>query len=135
MKKSLAIAALFLVILAGNALAGGNGAMKVDFDPFVGWVNLNTAASGKVIATVHLGEALPNATFSVGVRVRYEDGSKDIYQDLTTFTTNNQGKGNFQVQLDIDPPEGSTTLRRIAIRLQSDPEPLYVAVAWDIPLK
>jgi len=135
MKKSLIITALALVFLAGNAFAGGKGAVKVDFDPNVGFVNLNTTASGMLIAAVHIDSGLPNDDYSVTVRVRYEDGSKDIFNDIATLTTNGQGRGNVQVQVDINPPAGSNTLRRIAVRVEKANDPVYLAIAWDIPLK
>lgn len=135
MKTTLVIATMLCVSLAAGALAGGKGAVKVDFDPNVGWVILNTTADGKIIASAHLDNGLPNEEFSVNVRVRYEDQTIDIFEDVATLTTNSQGKGNVQVQLDINPPAGSTTLRRVAFRVRRAPNPLYLAVAWDIPLK
>jgi hypothetical protein len=135
MKKPLVIAMLLFLFLAANALAQGKGAVKVEFDPDVGWVVLNTAASGKLIASAHLDSGLPDEEYSVSVRVRYEDGNTDIFNDIATLSTNGQGKGNVQVQVDVNPPAGSPTLRRVAVRVRKAPDPLYVAVAWDIPLK
>ena len=135
MKKSLLISTLILVALAANAHAEGKGAVKVQFDPDVGWVNLNTTANGTIIASAHLDSGLPNDEYSVSVRVRYEDQSTEVFADIATLYTNGQGKGNVQVQVDINPPAGSSTLRRVAIRVRKSPDPLYVAVAWDIPLK
>ncbi len=135
MKKSLVITTLLLVFLAANALAEGKGSVKVEFDPDVGWVILNTTASGKLIASAHLDNGLPNEEFTVSVRVRYEDQSTDVFADIATLSTNMQGKGNVQVQVDIHPPAGSNTLRRVAIRVRRSPNPLYLAAAWDIPLK
>jgi hypothetical protein len=135
MKKSLAITILLLVFLAAQSLAEDQGAVKVEFDPNVGWVILNTTASGKLVASAHIDDGLPDEEYTVSVRVRYEDQSTDIYADITTLSTNGQGKGNVQVEVDINPPAGSTTLRRVAFRVRRVPNPLYVAVAWDIPLK
>ena len=135
MKKSLVITTLLLVSLAANALAEGKGAVRAEFDPDVGWVNLNTTANGKVIATAHLDNGLPNEEYAVSVRVRYEDQSTEIFPDIATLSTNGQGKGNVQVQVDINPPAGTTTLRRVAIRVRRTPNPLYLAVVWDLPLK
>lgn len=135
MKKTLAFATLLCAALAAGALAQGAGAVKIPFDPDVGWVIFNTTGDGRIIATAHLDNGLPNEEFSVSVRVRYEDQTTDIFADIATLTTNGQGKGNVQVQIDINPPEGSTTLRRLAFRVRRAPDPLYVAVAWDVPLK
>jgi len=135
MKRSLVITTLLFVFLATNALAGGKGAVKVPFDPDVGWVNLNTTGNGTIIASAHLQNGLPNEEYSVSVRIRYEDQSTDVFADIAILTTNGQGKGNVQVQVDINPPAGSNTLRRVAIRVRRAPDPLYVAVARDIPLK
>jgi len=126
---------MLFVALAANAHAEGKGAVKVDFDPNVGWVNLNTTANGQIIATAHLDNGLANEEYSVSVRVRYEDQTTEVFADIATLSTNGQGKGNVQVQVDINPPAGSKTLRRVAIRVRKAPDPLYVAVAWDVPLK
>jgi hypothetical protein len=135
MKTSLIITTLLLVFLATNALAEGKGAVKVDFDPNVGWVVINTTASGKLVASAHLDGGMPNEEYTVGVRVRYEDQSTDIFSDIALLSTNGSGKGNVQVQVDINPPAGDKTLRRVAIRVRRAPDPVIVAVAWDIPLK
>jgi hypothetical protein len=135
MKTLLVLTVFFIASLAISAFAGGQGAVKVDFDPNVGWVNLNTTASGMLIASAHVQDGLPNEEFSVSVRVRYEDQTTDIFADIATLTTNEQGVGNVLVQVDVNPPAGSTTLRRVAIRVRRAPQPLYLAVAWDIPLK
>ena len=135
MKKTLAIVTLLCAAQAAGALAQGAGAVKIPFDPDVGWVVFNTTGDGRLIATAHLDDGLPNEEYSISVRVRYEDQSTDIFQDVATLTTNGQGKGNVQVQIDVEPPEGSTTLRRLAFRVRRAPNPLYVAVAWDVPLK
>jgi hypothetical protein len=135
MKASCIVAAVLVAVLAPQALAGGQGTVRVEFDPAVGWVNLNTTGDGRLIATAHLDDGLPNEDFSVSVRVRYEDGSTDIFQDIATLSTNGQGKGNVQIQVDLNPPDGTTTLRRVAFRVRRAPDPLYLAVAWDIPLK
>ena len=135
MKKSLVITALLLVSLSTNALGEGKGAVRVEFDPDVGWVILNTTANGKIIASAHLDNGLPSEEYTVSVRVRYEDQSTDVFENIATLSTNGQGKGNVQVQVDINPPAGTNTLRRVAIRVRRAPNPLYLAVAWDIPLK
>jgi hypothetical protein len=135
MKKSLVVTVMLFIALAANAHAEGKGAVKVDFDPNVGWVNLNTTANGQIIATAHLDNGLSNEEYSVTVRVRYEDQTTEVFADIATLSTNGQGKGNVQVQVDINPPAGSQTLRRVAIRVRKAPDPIYVAVAWDIPLK
>jgi hypothetical protein len=135
MKKSLVVTVMLFIALAANAHAEGKGAVKVDFDPNVGWVNLNTTANGQIIATAHLDNGLSNEVYSVSVRVRYEDQTTDVFEDIATLSTNGQGKGNVQVQVDINPPAGSQTLRRVAIRVRRAPDPVIVAVAWDIPLK
>lgn len=135
MSKPNLIMTFFLVAMAANALAGGQGAIKVPFDPDVGWAVINTAASGKVIASAHLNNGLPNEEFLVSVRVRYEDGSTDVFADIATLSTNGQGKGNVQIQVEVNPPPGSQTIRRFALRVRRAPDPLYLAVAWDLPLK
>jgi hypothetical protein len=135
MKISQLIITLLFVTLTASALAGGQGAIKVPFDPDVGWVILNTTASGKINASAHLEDGLPNEDFSVSVRVRYGDGSTEIFPDIATLSTNGQGKGNVQVQVDINPPAGTQSIRRVAVRARRTPDPLYLAVAWDIPLK
>jgi len=118
-------------------IAGGKGAIKEHFDPDRGWVNLNTTASGRLIATMHLQNGRPDTEFSLTVRLRYEDGSMEQFVNIATLTTNAQGKGNLQVQLDTNPSGDSTTIRRVAIRLRrpTPPNLLYLAVAWDVPLK
>ena len=135
MKRALVIAALIVAILPASAFAQGKGAVKIPFDPDVGWVIINTTGDGRLIADAHVDGGLPNEEFSVSVRVRYEDGNTDVFADIATLTTNGQGKGNVQVQVDINPPSGSDTLRRVAVRVRKAPDPLYVAVAWDLPLK
>ncbi len=135
MKKSMIITTLLVVAVAAQAFAGGEGSVKIPFDPDVGWAVINTAGSGKLIVVAHVQNGLPNEEFVVGVRVRYEDGSTDIHEDIATLTTNGQGKGNVQVQVDINPPAGDSTLRRVAVRVRRAPQPLYLAVGWDIPLK
>jgi len=139
MKRPFVIASLLVAVVAFavSGFAGGKGAVKVDFDPNVGWVIINTTASGKLNATAHLDNGLPNENFMVNVRIRYEDGSVDELVDVATLTTNGQGKGNVQVQVDVNPPAKSSTLRRVAFRVRrpGPPNILYVAVAWDIPLK
>lgn len=135
MKKSLVITILLLAVLTTSALAQGQDSVRIPFDPDVGWVVLNTTADGKLVASAHLDNGLPNEEFTVSVRVRYEDQSTDIFADIATLTTNGQGKGNVQVQVQINPPEGSTTLRRVAFRVRRAPDPLYLAIAWDLPLK
>ena len=92
MKKSPLIVTLLFVALTTNALAGGQGAIKVPFDPAVGWVILNTTASGKINASAHVEDGLPNEEFSVSVRVRHEDGSTEIFADIATLSTNGQGR-------------------------------------------
>jgi hypothetical protein len=135
MNRSLILATFLMVALAIGASAAGVGAVKVPLDPNVGWVILNTTASGKLVASAHVQDGLPNEEFSVSIRVRYEDGTTDVHADIATLSTNGQGKGNVEVQVDIDPPAGSNTLRRVAFRVRRAPNPLYLAVAWDIPLK
>ena len=135
MKRALVIAAVLFVVLATGAYAQGKGAVKIPFDPDVGWVIINTTGDGRLIANAHLDGGLPDEEFSVTVRVRYEDGNTDIFDDIATLVTNGQGKGNVQVQVDIHPPAGSGTLRRVAVRVRKAPDPLYLAVAWDLPLK
>lgn len=135
MKKLIAIAMMLLVSMAANALAGGGGAVKVGFDPDVGWALINTTSSGKMIVTAHLADALPNEEYSVSLRVRYGDQSTDVWADIATLVTNGQGRGNVQVQAEISPPAGTDTLRRVAVRVRRAPNPVYVAVAWDVPLK
>lgn len=135
MKKCLVTVMLIVATMVVSSQAENMGAVRVDFDPEVGWVTLNTTASGRLIATAHVHDGLPDEEFSVSVRVRYEDQSTDVFADIATLTTNGQGKGNVQVQVDVNPPEGSTTLRRVAVRVRRSPDPLYLAVAWDLPLK
>ena len=135
MKKPLLLAILLVVLMVSNAWAGGLGTVRVAFDPYVGWTNLNTTASGKLIVSAHLDAGLPNEDFSVTLRVRYEDGNVEIFSDVATLSTNEQGKGNVNVEVATNPPEGSTTLRRVAVRVRRAPNPLYLAVGWDLPLK
>jgi hypothetical protein len=137
MKKTITMTALLVALYAVTGYAQGDGAVKIDFDPPVGWVILNTTAGGKLIATAHVNDGRPNQEFTISVRVRYEDDSMVAFTDVATLTTNGQGKGNVQVQLDVDPPDGSTTLRRVAFRARrpGPPNILYLAVAWDLPLK
>ena len=135
MKKLFAIAMMLLVSMTASAWAGGGGAVKVAFDPDVGWALINTTGSGKVVVTAHLADGLPNEQYSVSLRVRYGDQSTDVFTDIATLVTNGQGQGNVQVQVEIAPPAGTDTLRRVAVRVRRAPNPLYVAVAWDIPLK
>ena len=139
MKISLVIATWLIAAfaLAASVSAGSQGAVRVEFSPNVGWVTLNTTASGRLIATAHLDNGAPNEDFIVAVRIRYEDGSVVPFTDVATLSTNGQGKGNVQVQVDINPPADSSTLRRIAFRVRRPGPPaiLYLAVAWDVPLK
>ncbi len=135
MKKLIAITMMLLVAMTASALAGGGGAVKVAFDPDVGWALINTTGSGKVVVTAHLADGLPNEQYSVSLRVRYGDQSTDVFTDIATLVTNGQGQGNVQVQVEIAPPAGTDTLRRVAVRVRRSPNPLYVAVAWDVPLK
>jgi hypothetical protein len=139
MKKPLVLATLFTAVLAfaAGVSAEGRGSVKVNFDPNVGWVILNTTASGKLNASAHLESGLPNEDFMVNVRVRYEDGSVEQFVDIATLSTNGEGKGNVQIDVDLNPPADSGTLRRVAFRLRrpGPPNILYVAVAWDLPLK
>lgn len=134
-KRSLLVTALLLVFLATTAWAQGKGAVKAEFDQGAGWVVINTTGSGKVIAAVHIDNGLPNEQYAVSVRIRYADQSTDVFADIATLSTNGQGTGNIQVQLDITPPPGTDTLRRVAVRIRRAPNPLYVAIAWDVPLK
>jgi hypothetical protein len=69
--------------------------------------------------------------------VRYEDGTVVPYTDIATLYTNEQGKGNIEVAVNIDPPQNSGTVRRVAVRLRrpGPPNVVYIAVAWDVPLK
>ena len=139
MKKSVVLATLLIAALTfvASVSAGGKGAVKVEFDPNVGWVILNTTANGKLDATAHLDNGVPNEDFVVTVRVRYEDGTADQFTDIATLSTNGKGKGNVHVQVDFNPPAGSDTLRRVAFRVRRSGPPniLYVAIAWDLPLK
>jgi len=135
MRVSTTLFLLFAVCMAPVAIAGGQGAVRVDFDPAVGWANLNTTGDGRLIVETHLDSALPNQEFSVTLRVRYEDGNTEIFDDVAVLSTNGQGKGNVHVEVDTNPPAGSTTLRRVAVRVRRAPNPLYLAVAWDLPLK
>ena len=125
------------LVLATGALAAGQGTVKVDFEPNVGWVNLNTTGSGKLNCTAHLESALPDEIFSVSIRVRYEDGTIIPWVAVATLRTNGLGIGNVHVPINIDPPPDSGALRRIAFRVRkTGPGGVtYIAVAWDIPLK
>jgi hypothetical protein len=139
MKKSLVLATLLIAAFAFavSVSARGKGAVKAVFDPNVGWVSLNTTASGKLNATAHVEKGIPNEEFMVNVRVRYEDGTVDQFVAIATLSTNGQGKGNVHVEVDINPPADSSTLRRVAFRVRrpGPPNILYNAIAWDIPLK
>lgn len=133
MNKSLVLAVLLIPCLFNDGW--GMGAIPVAFDPDVGWVYLNTTSSKSLVVTAHLDRALPNEEFSVSLRVRYEDGTVDVFPDIAVLSTNAQGRGNVYALVDTNPPAGSTTLRRVAVRVRRAPNPLYVAVAWDLPLK
>jgi hypothetical protein len=137
MKTSIALAYLLILLFAVCGHAQGNGAVKINFDPDVGWAVINTTASGKLNATVHLDNGRPNVDFSISVRVRYEDNSVEAFTNIATLSTNGQGKGNVQVKVDLNPSAGDTTLRRVAIRVRrpGPPNILYTVVAWDLPLK
>ncbi len=135
MKKSMLILVPLLVSLAVGVQAERQGAVKVPFDPDVGWVVLNTTADGRLVASAHLDGGLPDEEFAVNIRVRYEDQSIETFEDVATLVTNAEGKGNVQVEVAVDPPPGSETLRRVAFRVRRAPAPLYLAVAWDVPLK
>jgi hypothetical protein len=139
MKRSWELAILLVAALAFaiSASAQSEGAVKVPFDPDVGWVILNTTAGGMLNATAHVQNGLINEDFLVNVRVRYEDGTVDEHVEIATLSTNGEGNGNVELHVSINPPPGSTTLRRVAFRLRrpGPPNVLYLAVAWDIPLK
>ena len=139
MKKSLVLATLLIAAFAFvvSVSAEGKGAVKVEFDPNVGWVILNTTASGTLNATAHLDNGVPNEDFTVSVRIRYEDGRVDEHANIATLSTNGQGKGNVKVQVNITPGAASNTLRRVAFRVRrpGPPNILYLAVVWDVPLK
>lgn len=135
MKRRLLLATVLLASLTVNAWAGGMGAVRVAFDPYVGWTILNTTGDGRLIVTTHLDAALPNEEFSVTLRVRYEDESVEIFPDVAVLSTNEQGKGNVSVEVTTSPSDDSSTLRRVAVRVRRAPNPLYLAVGWDIPLK
>ena len=87
MKTSIAAAFLLISLLAVSGLAQGNGAMKVDFDPEVGWAVINTTANDKLIASVHLDSGRRNQNFDVSVRVRYEDGNVVAFTNIAILTT------------------------------------------------
>lgn len=133
----MALATMLIAVFAVRGFAQGNGAVKVAFDPDVGWAIVNTTASGHLNVNAHLDNGRPNQEFTVSVRIRYADGTVIPYQDIGILSTNGQGKGNFQDRMDIDPPADSAVLRRVAVRVRrpGPPNILYVAVAWDIPLK
>ena len=135
MKKAFLLSLLLLSSFSASAFADGKGTVRIPFDPEVGWANINTTASGMLIISAHLDEGLPSQDFDVSLRVRYEDGNTEIFQNLAVLSTNSQGKGNVLLQVQTNPPEGSTTLRRVAVRVRRAPQPLYVAVAWDVALK
>lgn len=135
MKKSIPLTFLLVTCLASGVLAAGIGSVQVPFDPEVGWAIVNTTASGGLVVVAHLESALPDEDFSVSLRVRYEDGNTDVFQDIAVLSTNDLGRGNVFVRVDTLPPEGSTTIRRVAVRVRRAPQPLYVAVAWDLTLK
>jgi len=118
-------------------LDGGRGSVKEPFDPDRGFVNITTTASGKLMGTVHLQGARPDSEFFVNVRVRYEDDTSDAYINVATITTNSQGNGNAHVQVRPMPADSDATLRRVAFRVRKSTPPnvLYLAVAWDVPLK
>ena len=54
---------------------------------------------------------------------------------MAILSTNGEGKGNVSFEVDTNPPDGSETLRRVAVRVRRVPNPLYLAIAWDLPLK
>ena len=139
MKRSLLLATLLIVASAVvvSVSAGGKGATKVPFDPNVGWAIVNTNDSNKLKVTAHLESGLPNEAFDVTLRVRYEDGTVVPYTDIATLYTNGQGKGNIEVIVNLDPPSNSGTVRRVAVRLRrpGPPNVVYIALAWDVPLK
>jgi len=43
--------------------------------------------------------------------------------------------GNGQVKVAVDPPEGSTTVRRVTVRVRRASNPVYVEVGWDLAMK
>ena len=139
MKRSLLLATLLIVASAVvvSVSAGGKGAVKVPFDPNVGWAIVNTNDSNELKVTAHLGSGLPNEAFDVTLRVRYEDGTVVSYTDIATLYTNEQGAGNIEVIVNLDPQPNSGTVRRVAVRLRkpSPPNVVYIALAWDVPLK
>lgn len=138
MIKSIVLALLSGALVSGTGIgAERDGAVRAQFDPDVGWVVLNTTPTGKLIATAHLDHGLPNEEFMINIRVRYEDGMVDENVGVATLYTNAEGKGTVAVEADIHPPAGSSTLRRVAFRARrpGPPNILYVAVAWDVPLK
>ena len=139
MKRSLLLATLLIVASAVvvSVSAGGKGAVKVPFDPHVGWAIVNTNDSNELKVTAHLGSGLPNEAFDVTLRVRYEDGTVVSYTDIATLYTNGQGAGNIEVIVNFDPQPNSGTVRRVAVRLRrpGPPNVVYIALAWDVPLK
>jgi hypothetical protein len=139
MKRSLLLATLLIVASAVvvSVSAGGKGAVKVPFDPNVGWAIVNTNDSNGLKVTAHLESGLPNEAFGVTLRVRYEDGTVVSHTDIATLYTNGQGAGNIEVTVNLDPQPNSGTVRRVAVRLRrpGPPNIVYVALAWDVPLK
>lgn len=139
MKRSLLLATLLIVASAVvvSVSAGGKGAVKVPFDPNVGWAIVNTNDSNELKVTAHLGSGLPNEAFDVTLRVRNEDGTVVSYTDIATLYTNGQGAGNIEVIVNLDPQPNSSTVRRVAVRLRrpGPPNVIYIALAWDVPLK
>jgi hypothetical protein len=137
MKKLLFLTMMLIAVFSINAYAQGEGAVKVPFDPDVGWAIVNTTANGILNVTAHLENGRPNQDFSVSIRIRYEDASVVAFTDIATLSTNGQGKGNVQAKIELDPPADSSKLRRVAVRVRrpGPPNILYIAVAWDLPLK
>jgi hypothetical protein len=137
MRRSLTLATILIAVIVIPGFAQGKGAVKTAFDPDVGWAIVNTTASGHLNVNAHVDNGRPNREFTVSVRIRYADGTVIPYKDIGILSTNGQGNGNFQGRMDIDPPADSDVIRRVAVRVRKPGPPniVYVAVAWDVPLK
>ena len=112
MKKVIVFGAV-MCVLCGLVLAAGpngKGAVRMDLNarqpgdayneagsgPLSGFVIANTTASGKLIINIQLKEGEPEADYTAYVKV---NGPSVDYEE--PMTTNVQGKGSLQVELDV----------------------------------
>ena len=156
MKKLTVIIALFasILIIAAIAIAGGKGAVKDELFvhpgdlSIVGWVILNTTASGKLNVTAHLDNGNPNEEFIVNVWIYPEnpESTQDAWGKffgVATLSTNEQGKGNAHAQVDLAqsdpgiPDDAGTIYVQVAVRKPYTELPRYTNTIYGVavPLK